>query len=122
MTLVADDMLNCARAMFLKEESVKDSEPEVLMEITMKNLLASGELDLRDFLDRVDMLGAMGRTVLISNYGAYYRLVAYLTLHRPADRPSFGHPGDGGDSGGSAIRRPRKAAFLRPLGDFFKTG
>ena len=31
----------------------------------MKNLLASGELDLRDFLDRVDMLGAMGRTVLI---------------------------------------------------------
>jgi hypothetical protein len=81
VTLVADDMLNCARAMFLKEESVKDSEPEVLMEITMKNLLASGELDLRDFLDRVDMLGAMGRTVLISNYGAYYRLVAYLTLY-----------------------------------------
>jgi hypothetical protein len=67
--------------MFLKEESVKDSEPEVLMEITMKNLLASGELDLRDFLDRVDMLGAMGRTVLISNYGAYYRLVAYLTRY-----------------------------------------
>ena len=47
----------------------------------MKNLLASGELDLRDFLDRVDMLGAMGRTVLISNYGAYHRLVNYLTRY-----------------------------------------
>jgi hypothetical protein len=81
VTRVADDMLNCARAMFLKEESIKNSEPEILMEITMKNLLASGEIDLRDFLDRVDMLGAMGRTVLISNYGAYYRLVAYLTLY-----------------------------------------
>ena len=68
VTLVADDMLHCARAMFMREEAVKDSEPEILMEITMSNLLASGSL-LRDFLDRVDMLGAMGRTVLISNYG-----------------------------------------------------
>ena len=81
VTLVADDMLNCARAMFMREESVKDSEPEVLMEITMTNLLRSGQLDLRDFLDRVDMLGAMGRTVLISNYGRYYRLVNYLARY-----------------------------------------
>ena len=80
VTLLADDMLNCAKAMFMREEGV-GSEPEILMEITMKNLLASGELDLRDFLDRVDMLGAMGRTVLISNYGAYHRLVNYLTRY-----------------------------------------
>jgi hypothetical protein len=84
VTLLADDMLTCAKAMFMREEGVPDSEPEILMEITMKNLLASGELDLRDFLDRVDMLGAMGRTVLISNYGAYYQLVNYLT--RSTDR------------------------------------
>jgi len=51
------------------------------MEITMKNLLAHGELDLRDFLDRVDMLGTIGRTVLISNYGEYHRLVNYLTRY-----------------------------------------
>ena len=44
VTLVADDMLNCARAMFMREEAVKDSEPEILMEITMSNLLASGKL------------------------------------------------------------------------------
>ncbi len=37
----------------MREEGVRESEPEILMEITMKNLLASGELDLRDFLDRV---------------------------------------------------------------------
>ncbi len=81
VTLVTDDMLDCARAMFLQEETVKNEEPEILMEITMKNLLADGELDLRDFLDRVDMLGAIGRTVLISNYGEYYRLVNYLTRY-----------------------------------------
>lgn len=81
VTLVTNDMLDCARMMFLREESVRNDEPEVLMEITMKNLLSSGELDLRDFLDRVDMLGTIGRTVLISNYGEYYRLVNYLTRY-----------------------------------------
>ncbi len=60
VTLVTNDMLDCARAMFLREEPVKNQEPEILMEITMKNLLAHGELDLRDFLDRVDMLGTIG--------------------------------------------------------------
>ena len=80
VTLVTNDMLDCGRAMFLREE-LGSEEPEILMEITMKNLLAHGELDLRDFLDRVDMLGTIGRTVLISNYGAYYRLVNYLTRY-----------------------------------------
>ncbi len=81
VTNVTNDMLECARALFLVEEQVKNEEPEVLMEITMKNLLSSGQLDLRDFLDRVDLLGAIGRTVLISNYGEYYKLVNYLTRY-----------------------------------------
>jgi len=80
VTLVTNDMLDCGRAMFLREE-LGSEEPEILMEITMKNLLAHGELDLRDFLDRVDMLGTIGRTVLISNYGEYYKLVNYLTRY-----------------------------------------
>lgn len=81
VTLVTNDMLDCARSMFLSEEVIKNEEPEILMEITMKNLLSSGELDLRDFLDRVDLLGTIGRTVLISNYGEYYKLVNYLTRY-----------------------------------------
>lgn len=81
VTLVTNDMLDCARSMFLSEEIIKNEEPEILMEITMKNLLSSGELDLRDFLDRVDLLGTIGRTVLISNYGEYYKLVNYLTRY-----------------------------------------
>src|SRR5205814_6596449 len=34
-----------------------------------------------DFLARVDILGALGRTVLISKFGEYYRLAGYLTRH-----------------------------------------
>jgi hypothetical protein len=81
VTYVTNDMLDCARAMFLREPKLAGREPEVLMEITMQNLLSSGELDAQDFLDRVDMLGALGRTVLISNYGEYHRLINYLTRY-----------------------------------------
>ena len=48
------------------------------MEITMKNLLETGQLDHQDFLARADMLAAAGKTVLISDYFQYYRLVGYL--------------------------------------------
>jgi hypothetical protein len=52
-----------------------------LMEITMKNLQASGQIDYSDFLARADALAACGQTVLISNYFEYYRLAAYLTRY-----------------------------------------
>ncbi len=81
VTHITNDMLDCARRRFESEEEVRGTAPEILMEITMKNLLAAGQLDLRDFLDRVDMLGALGRTVLISNYGEFHRLVNYLTIY-----------------------------------------
>ncbi len=53
----------------------------VLAEITMRNLQANGEIDLRDFLARVDVLAACGMTVLISDYFEYYRLAAYLAKY-----------------------------------------
>jgi len=47
----------------------------------MRNLLATGQIDLSDFLARADALGAVGKTVLISDYFEYYRLAAYLTRY-----------------------------------------
>ena len=122
VTLLADDMLNCAKAMFMREEGVRGSEPEILMEITMKNLLAGGELDLRDFLDRVDMLGAMGRTVLISNYGAYFRLVNYLTRYTdrmvglPLGIPAMAEILE------EEYYKDLEGGILEALGRLFKTG
>lgn len=81
LTLVTKDIIERSLAMFLEEEPTNQEQPQVIMEITMQNLLRSGSLDLQDFLDRVDMLGALGYTVLISNYGEYYRLVDYLTRY-----------------------------------------
>ncbi|GAB4179724.1 MAG: hypothetical protein Fur0032_20470 [Terrimicrobiaceae bacterium] len=85
VTLLTNDMLDGALSMFVHEEGLGEEQPEILMEITMKNLLSGGQLDLRDFLDRVDMLGALGRTVLISRHAEFFRLVNYLRLY--TDRP-----------------------------------
>ena len=52
-----------------------------LMEITMRNLLVAGAIDLSDFLARADVLAATGKAVLISNYFEYYRLAVYLARY-----------------------------------------
>jgi hypothetical protein len=85
VTHVTNDMLDRAMDSFIANEGLQPGEPEILMEITMKNLLADGSLDMRDFLDRVDMLGALGRTVLISQHAEFFRLVGYLRLY--TERP-----------------------------------
>ena len=78
VTHVNVDMLNCATAQFVQEPDVKGKDVVVLMEITMNNLLTAGQLDAQDFLSRVDLLGDIGFTVLISNYSEYYRLTSYF--------------------------------------------
>ena len=81
VTYATNDMLEGARRKFLRESGCDESEVLVLMEMTLENLLAEGQLNHADFLARVDILGALGRTVLISKFGEYYRLASYLTRH-----------------------------------------
>jgi hypothetical protein len=81
VTKVNIDMINSARDRFAAELQVDRSEVVELMEITMRNLLATGQIDLTDFLARADILAAVGKTVLISDYFEYYRLAAYLARY-----------------------------------------
>jgi hypothetical protein len=48
------------------------------MEMTLKNLTEDDKIDHQDFLDRVDTLSALGKTVLISDFAEYHRLAAYF--------------------------------------------
>lgn len=75
------DMLDRALDQFVAEHAMKGEEPVVLMEMTLRNLLSDGGVDHLDFLQRVDVLSALGKTVLVSNYARYYRLVAYLARY-----------------------------------------
>jgi hypothetical protein len=78
VTYATNDMLDGARRVFLTQCESSPEDLVVLMEMTLENLLAGGQLDHADFLARVDILGALGRTVLISKFREYYRLAGYL--------------------------------------------
>ncbi|QDV63356.1 TonB-dependent receptor [Crateriforma conspicua] len=81
VTHVNLDMLSAARESFKKEADVEEDRIVQLAEITMRNLQANGDIDLRDFLARADTLAACGMTVLISDYFEFYRLAAYLSRY-----------------------------------------
>ena len=75
------DMLERAQEQFMREASLPNEAPVVLLEMTLRQLQVGGGIDHRDFLDRVDTLRALGRPVLISNFFRYHRLVTYLSRH-----------------------------------------
>ena len=75
------DMLQCAQAQFVQEPGVQGEPVVTLMEMTLRSLKTEAGIDHKDFLDRVDILCALGKPVLISNYLEYYRLAQYLFRH-----------------------------------------
>jgi len=81
VTYATNDMLNGARTAFLKQCDCADEGFVVLMEMTLENLLSEGQLNHADFLARVDILGALGRPVMISKFGEYFRLASYLARY-----------------------------------------
>ena len=76
VTYVNLDILESARQQFSRRFEEDNIVP--IMELTLQDLRADGELDYRDFLDRADVLEATDTIVLVSNYFEYYRLAAYL--------------------------------------------
>lgn len=81
-TLVQQDMIRCASAQFREEHPLDAESVFFLTEITLDNLQAGGQLDEQDFLDRAEILCALGQTVIISNYAAHHELIAYLSDYR----------------------------------------
>jgi hypothetical protein len=84
VTNVVVDMLHCALAQFAKEPANQGEDVLVVTEMTLRHLQGENEgdaIDDRDYLDRVDLLRTLGRPVLISNFGEYYRLANYLHQH-----------------------------------------
>lgn len=81
VTHVNIDMMDKALMQFKQDNKVQGTDILPLMEITLTNLLSTGDLNLEDFLARVDTLMALGYSVLISNYLEYYRLNSYFSLY-----------------------------------------
>ena len=93
VTKVNIDMIKTGYNLFIKEKKVHEKDLQVLFEITLTNLATQKKdtendnledinvksIKDQDFLDRVDVLCSIGQTVLISNYGRYYKLLNYFS-------------------------------------------
>ena len=62
----------------LRQDSPPAQEMVAIMEMTLNNLMSAQAIDHRDFLARVDILGALGKMVMISNYTRFDRVTSYL--------------------------------------------
>ena len=79
VTKVHIDMITSAKERFTNEEGIKSSNVLEIFELTLKDLTADGKISDKDFIDRAELLGSLGHTVMISNYLKYYKMVDYLS-------------------------------------------
>ena len=75
------DVLERGLAQFVQEPELKGEAPVVLMEMTLRHLTSGDSIDTADFLQRAEMLRALGQTVLISNFRRFHRLASYLSRY-----------------------------------------
>lgn len=78
VTKVHIDMIEHGGEQFLLEDGVKKDNVFVVFELTLKDLTADGKISDKDFVDRAELLGTLGYTVMISNYLKHYKMVNYL--------------------------------------------
>ncbi len=78
VTKVHIDMIEAGKKQFLKEDDVSEENLSVIFELTLKDLTADGKISDKDFIDRAELLGSLGYTVMISNYLKHYKMVDYL--------------------------------------------
>ncbi|MEA3479450.1 MAG: TonB-dependent receptor [Bacteroidota bacterium] len=76
---VGFDMLRASYRLFKRDEDYDRDNTLALCEISVNNLLGKGDIDERDFLERVDLLNGMGQNVMISTFREYYKLVSYFS-------------------------------------------
>lgn len=81
-TLVQQDMTLNGFSQF-KETPVEDERGAwYLTEITLSNLRTDGEINERDYLDRVEVLTAVGQTVMISSCLKHKKLISYFSDYK----------------------------------------
>ncbi len=79
VTKVHIDMIERGKEQFLAQEGIKEDNVRVVFELTLKDLTADGKISDKDFVDRAELLGTLGYTVMISNYLKHYKMVDYLS-------------------------------------------
>jgi len=77
-TKVTIDMIDGAQEQFIKETAVDADKVHIVTELTLHQTPNGNVSSDEDFLARVDLMNAMGYTVLVSDYFRFFRLRSWL--------------------------------------------
>ncbi len=78
ITYITKDILRKSLDLFQKDEDYREENTLSFCEMTTNNLLAEGDLDEIDFLERVNMLNLIGQNVMVSDIREYYKIVEFF--------------------------------------------
>lgn len=78
ITYITKDILRKSLELFQKDEDYNEENTLSFCEMSTNNLLAEGELDEHDFLERVNMLNLIGQNVMVSDIREYYKIVEFF--------------------------------------------
>lgn len=79
LTLVNYDMMQSSFSQFRNAEKVDAKKSFLLCDITLDDLTSeNGEINEQEYLDRAEVLNALGQTVVISNCEGYHKFQHYL--------------------------------------------
>ncbi|MDX1903185.1 MAG: TonB-dependent receptor [Thermonemataceae bacterium] len=86
VTHVNMDMFRKAKRQFLTDlDPDEHVRTTVLAELTLQDLKKASnitnQIDIQDFLDRVDILCTLGQNVMISNFDEPHKLISYISQH-----------------------------------------
>lgn len=83
------DVLERGLEHFVQEPDLHGEPPVVLMEMTLRQLTTGDRIEEANFLHRAEILRALGKTVLVSNFRRFHRLASYLSRYtnRPLGLP-----------------------------------
>lgn len=81
VTRTTMELIRSAQSRFLKEPDIDEDNLVLMAEMTLHSLKVGDAVSHQDFLDRVDMLAAVGMDVLITSTFRNFRLAAYLFQH-----------------------------------------
>jgi hypothetical protein len=82
-TIVTQDVISNSYIQFKEETQLPDEKLNLMMEMTMEYLKGQNpEIDEKDFLERADMLSALGHRVLLSDCVNHEMLINYLSDYK----------------------------------------
>ncbi len=81
VTKVNLDIFEQSKKLILQQEGVTPENTESVFEITLSNLGSKGEINEREFIERVELLSSLGKNVMITNYKEYYKLSEYFAAY-----------------------------------------